>query len=121
MRTQGQLTSWALGQSALKKQLYTTLIERENLNKAAAIHCTTKQEVQDLRQFGIDTPTITLPLGVEKSAKLATPKLELHQQYNIAEDKLIILFLSRLHYKKRPDLLIESLGQVINHNQNLEL
>ena len=121
VRTQGQLTPWALDQSTLKKQVYTTLIERKNLNKAAAIHCTTQQEAQDLRDFGIDTPTITLPLGVEKSTKISTAKLELHQKYNIAEDKLIILFLSRLHYKKRPDLLIESLGEVINHNQNFHL
>jgi len=121
VRTQGQLTSWALEQSTRKKQLYTTLIERENLNKAAAIHCTTQQEVQDLRRFGIETPTITLPLGVDQTTNIPNAKSELCQQYNIAKNKLIILFLSRLHYKKRPDLLIESLGQIIGHNQNFHL
>lgn len=121
VRTQGQLTPWALKQGTLKKQLYTTLIERENLNKAAAVHCTTQQEAQDLNRFGIKTPTITLPLGVTKAVKISTAKSELYQQYGIAENKLIILFLSRLHYKKRPDLLVESLSQVIKHKQNFHL
>lgn len=121
VRTQGQLTPWALKQGTLKKQLYATLIERENLNKAAAIHCTTQQEAQDLNRFGIETPTITLPLGVTKAVEMPTAKTEIHQKYNISENKLIILFLSRLHYKKRPDLLIESLGQVIKHNRNVHV
>ena len=121
VRIQGQLTPWALEQSRLKKQLYTALIERENLNKAVAIHCTTPQEAQDLRSFGIDTPTITLPLGVEQPTKIAAAKSKLHQQYNIPDEQLIILFLSRLHPKKRPDLLIQALSQVIFQNSNFHL
>ncbi|MGL6343133.1 MAG: glycosyltransferase [Waterburya sp.] len=121
VRTQGQLTPWALKQSALKKQLYTTLVERHNLNQAAAIHCTTPGEVEDLRNFGINTPTITLPLGVEPPEQLLTAKSELHQLYNISPERIIILFLSRLHYKKRPDLLISSLRKVAQQNSNFHL
>ena len=64
VRTIGQLTPWALAQSRLKKQIYTFLIERHNLNCAAAIHCTSGGEAEDVRNFGIKTPTLTLPLGV---------------------------------------------------------
>lgn len=121
VRTQGQLTAWALEQSSVKKQLYTALIERENLNQAAAIHCTTPQEAADLLNFGIHTPTVTLPLGVEQPRKISGAKSMLHQQYDISEDKLVILFLSRLHYKKRPDLLINALSKVTAHNSNFHL
>ena len=121
VRTQGQLSSWALKQSSLKKQLYTAIIERHNLNQAAAIHCTTLEEVEDLRKLGIKTPTITLPLGIENPEQISTASSELHNLYNIPQEKLIILFLSRLHYKKRPDLLINSLSKIFVQNKNFHL
>ncbi|GAB4534251.1 MAG: glycosyltransferase [Pleurocapsa sp.] len=121
VRTQGQLTPWALGQSRLKKQIYTSLIERRNLNHAAAIHCTTSGEAEDVRNFGIQTPTITLPLGVNKPEIIPAAKKELCSLYNIPADKPIVLFLSRLHYKKRPDLLIESLGELAKLGQQFHL
>ncbi len=121
IRTQGQLTPWALQQSPVKKKLYTTLIERQNLSQAAAIHCTTPQEAEDLRNFGITTPTITLPLGVETPTSIVAAKSELHHFYNIPDNQLIILFLSRLHPKKRPDLLINTFNYIAaqNSTQNL--
>ena len=121
VRTQGQLTPWALKQSPFKKQLYTFLIERQNLNRAAAIHCTTVQETENLRKFGINTPTITLPLGVEQPTQILNAKSRLHHVYSIPRDRLIILFLSRLHPKKRPDLLIDAFKQVVGQNSNCHL
>lgn len=112
IRTMGQLTPWALAQSPRKKQLYTALIERHNLNRAAAIHCTTEAEAEDVRNFGVQTPTVTLPLGVNPPTPCPDAKLRLRQQYGISDDRPIVLYLSRLHYKKRPELLLESLGNL---------
>ncbi|MBE9179528.1 glycosyltransferase [Oculatella sp. LEGE 06141] len=110
IRTMGQLSPWALAQSRVKKQLYTALIERRNLHNAAAIHCTTPAEADDVRSFGINTPTITLPLGVNLPEVYPNARAELRQKYRIPSDTPVVLFLSRLHYKKRPDLLLESLS-----------
>ena len=112
VRTMGQLTPWALSQKQLKKQAYTFFVERHNLNQAAAIHCTTHAEAENVRKFGIQTPTITLPLGANSAAPIANAKAKLRQKYNIASDKPIVLFLSRLHYKKRPELLLQSLDRL---------
>ena len=112
VRTMGQLSPWALAQSRLKKQIYTSLIERYNLKYAAAIHCTSVTEAEDVRKFGIQNPTITLPLGVNPPITIPDASAELHQQYNIPADVPIVLFLSRLHYKKRPELLLQSLNQL---------
>lgn len=112
VRTMGQLSPWALEQSRLKKQLYTFLIERHNLNRAAAIHCTSANEAQDVRNFGIQTPTVTLPLGVNLLPDCPNAQQNLHHRYGIPNHKPILLFLSRLHYKKRPDLLIQALSQL---------
>ena len=121
VRTQGQLTPWALQQGQFKKQLYTFTIERRNLCEAAAIHCTTQQETVDLRNFGINTPAITLPLGVEPSTRIFNATLELHKLFNIPCDRQIILFLSRLHPKKRPELLISAFKQIITRNLHCHL
>lgn len=113
IRTMGQLSPWALAQSRRKKQLYSHLIERRNLVKAAAIHCTSPGEAEDVKNFGLMTPTITLPLGVEPSPILPEAREKIRYLYNLATDVPILLFLSRLHYKKRPELLLKSLHNIV--------
>jgi glycosyltransferase involved in cell wall biosynthesis len=112
VRTMGQLTPWALAQSQLKKQFYTALVERHNLNYAAAVHCTAAAEAEDVRRFGIHAPTITLPLGVQTPVVQTDARAKLRQQYGIPTGVPIVLFLSRLHYKKRPELLLQALSRL---------
>lgn len=112
VRTIGQLAPWALAQSQLKKSLYTLLIERHNLNQAAAIHCTSDGEVEDVLNFGIQTPTFTLPLGVALPEEISQAKQKLRDAYGISPQTPVVLFLSRLHPKKRPDLLINGFSQL---------
>ena len=109
VRTMGQLSPWALAQSRRKKQIYSTLIERKNLNKAAIVHCTSQGEAEDVNRFGIAAPKAILPLGVRSGEKIEDAGLKLRQVYNIPSERAIVLFLSRIHYKKRPELLLEAL------------
>lgn len=117
VRAMGQLSPWALAQSWRKKQLYSLLIERRNLQQAAAIHCTSSGEANDVRNFGLQTPTLDLPLGVRLPEPLPEAKTMLRTRYNIAPETPIILFLSRLHYKKRPDRLLEILKNLDSTHQ----
>lgn len=119
--TIGQLTPWALAQSKLKKQVYTLLIERRNLTRAAAIHCTSSGEATDVRNFGINTPSFILPLGVKPVSALPLAKEKIRQKYAISPEIPIVLFLSRLHYKKRPDLLIQALGKITAEKHQFHL
>lgn len=121
VRTIGQLTPWALTQSQLKKRIYTFLIERHNLNCAAAIHCTSAGEVEDVRNFGIQTPSIILPLGVNQPIDVPEAKQKLQNVYGISATTPVVLFLSRLHPKKRPDLLLQALSQLADRNYKFHL
>jgi glycosyltransferase involved in cell wall biosynthesis len=121
MRTIGQLTPWALTQSRLKKQIYSALIERCNLNQSAAIHCTTTEESQDAVLYGITSPKLVLPLGVTSGSIIHKAPQELRKRYCIPINIPIVLFLSRLHYVKRPDLLIESITQLSNEGKSVHL
>ena len=99
----GMLTPWALNHQRLKKQLYSP-IERRNLNRAVAIHCATTEEAQDVRNFHISTPTFVIPYGVELPATQPQAKQRLREIYRVPDETPSVLFLSRLHPKKRPDL-----------------
>ena len=110
--TMGQLAPWALAQSRRKKQVYSWVIERRRLNQATAIHCTAAAEAQDVVNFGIQSPTFTLPLGVDIPVVWPNAGALLRQQYDIAAETPVVLFLSRLHYKKQPDLLLRVLAQL---------
>ncbi|MDZ8052254.1 MAG: glycosyltransferase [Aulosira sp. ZfuVER01] len=121
VRTMGQLTPWALAQSKLRKQVYSALIERYNLDSAAAIHSTSIGEVEDAIQFGVKSPKIGLPLGVHLPTLIPDAKYQLRYRYNISDETPIVLFLSRLHYKKRPELLIQAMGMLAEQQQKFHL
>lgn len=119
VRVMGQLHPWALQQSRWKKRIYSTLIERHNLQRAAAIHCTAPGEAENVRQFGIDTPTQVIPLGVASPKPIPDAPQLLRKTYGLPTDARVILFLSRLHYKKRPDMLLRSLPGLLENCANV--
>ncbi len=121
VRIMGQLTPWALAQSQLKKQVYSYLIERRNLNNAAAIHCTSSGELEDAIRFDVKPAKIVLPLGVNAPKLIPDAKSKLRHHYNISQEIPVVLFLSRLHYKKRPELLIQTLGELGKQQQQFHL
>jgi glycosyltransferase involved in cell wall biosynthesis len=121
VRTMGQLAPWALAQSKLKKQIYSTIFERRNLANAVVVHSTSVGEVEDTIRFGVKPPKVVLPLGVHPPAKIADAKHQIRHRYHISEQVPIVLFLSRLHYKKRPELLIEALGHLAAQQQQFHL
>nr|WP_275993737.1 glycosyltransferase [Argonema antarcticum] len=53
-----------------------------------------------------------MPLGVNQPVYWPQAKQKLREIYGIAVEKPVVLFLSRLHYKKRPDLLVQALGKL---------
>ncbi|NET48522.1 MAG: glycosyltransferase [Merismopedia sp. SIO2A8] len=112
IRTMGQLTPWALAQSTTKKKLYASLIENRNLKRAAAIHCTSNEEAENVREFGINTPTVTLPLGVAVPPPIPDAPAKLRHAYGLKSETPIILFLSRLHYKKQPEILLKAIQRL---------
>jgi glycosyltransferase involved in cell wall biosynthesis len=119
--TIGQLTPWAIAQSRIKKQIYSTLIERSNLDRAAALHCTTQEDARDAERYGSYAPKLVLPLGVTASSIIPQAPQQLRERYRIPPDIPIVLFLSRLHHKKRPDLLIEAVAQLLHDRQSVHL
>ncbi len=111
----GLLCEWSLQQSARKKQIYLSLIEKANLNHSQTIHLTSQQEQQEVSQLGLSTPSFVLPLGLSPPNVIPDARHRLRQYLNIPTDEPVILFLSRLHPKKGLDYLIPALGKLTHH------
>ena len=101
--TIGQLCVWSLQQGSRRKRLYLRLLERANLEGAAALHFTTTAEQDEARQLGLTAPSLVLPLGVKAPPDLPFPE---------AAPPVRFLFLSRLHPKKRLEVLFDALALV---------
>ncbi|MBD2719046.1 glycosyltransferase [Synechococcus sp. FACHB-909] len=105
LRSIGQLSPWSLAQSRGRKRLMLRLIERRNLQRAAALHFTTGAERDEAAALGLAPPTLVLPLGVrgpEPGAAAAAGR--------DGAAPVRFLFLSRLHPKKRLENLLDALA-----------
>lgn len=118
----GALEPRALNYKGLKKKIYAALIQKRILNKAAAIHAITQEEVEHIRAFGVKTPVIIIPNGVDpKEFKDLPPREEIERFYPELIGKRVLLFLGRIHPIKGLDILIKAFGQIAKIEKNLHL
>jgi glycosyltransferase involved in cell wall biosynthesis len=98
--------------SSFAKNLWIRLVERRNLERAAAIHVTTKKEMEEAEKFGFSLPPVFIvPNGVDveelrRQPRHVSPLIEsmIHKPY--------LLFLGRINWKKGLDRLIPALAYV---------
>ncbi|MEB3269905.1 MAG: hormogonium polysaccharide biosynthesis glycosyltransferase HpsP [Leptolyngbya sp.] len=111
LRPLGTLDPADLRKKRRLKQLYAAVLERPNLAGAAAIHFTSQQEADLSHRFGVTTPGVVLPLGVNPLPPLTVPQA-VRDRYSIPPNRPLLLFMSRLDPKKGLDLLLPALEQL---------
>jgi glycosyltransferase involved in cell wall biosynthesis len=111
--TIGQLCHWSLARSSRRKRLMLGLIERRNLNGAAALHVTTAAERDQTASLGLDTGAVVIPLGVHLPTVAAAgdPAGDGVRAW-AADGPTRFLFLSRIHPKKQLEQLLTALARV---------
>jgi glycosyltransferase involved in cell wall biosynthesis len=102
----GMLESWAVRNKAWKKWPYSILIERPNLRRAAVLRALTPAEAHDYRRFGLNNPIAVIPNGVDLTQGPG-PDLA-RSSWPEVRDRRLVLYMSRIHYKKGVDLLVEA-------------
>ncbi|MEM9266269.1 MAG: hormogonium polysaccharide biosynthesis glycosyltransferase HpsP [Cyanobacteria bacterium P01_F01_bin.13] len=115
LRPLGTLDPADLAKKKQFKQIYAALLERPNIQGAAALHFTSEQEAKVSERFGVTTRDMVLPLGVvlpEFTCSAAAAKQIVRQLYNIPEGLPIVLFMSRIDPKKGLDLLLPVLKEL---------
>lgn len=108
----GLLCEWSLQQSQLKKKIYLSLIERSNLQHSCALQFTSTKELQEVEGLELGVASVVIPLGLQIPVKITQARQKLQEIFKIPPDQPVILFLSRLHYKKGLDYLIPALGKI---------
>ena len=116
VRTIGQLSPWSLAQSRARKEAMLNLVERRNLNGAAALHVTSDAERDEVASLGLVPQPLVLPLGVQLVDPSHANGGQGHRQ--VAERPTRFLFLSRLHPKKQLECLLEALALLTRERPN---
>jgi glycosyltransferase involved in cell wall biosynthesis len=93
----------------LTKSAYITLIERRNIEQAAAIHVTSAREAAEARAFGFTLPALyEVSNGVDLDVPSADGPISDEVRAVLAR-RPFLLFLGRLSWKKGLDRLIAAL------------
>jgi glycosyltransferase involved in cell wall biosynthesis len=90
------------------KRAWINLIEKSNLQNAAAIHATSDLEAQELRGFGWRLPRIeVIPNGVDEIENCGNAAVAADVK-EIASRQPLVLFLGRISWKKGLDRLVRA-------------
>ena len=121
----GMLDDWSMKQKSLKKRLYLAIKGRRFLEQAAAVHCTAQAEREQSEKWYPKGRPVVLPLIFDLEEYIDLPGPELARQAFASvipsTDEPVLLFLSRLHPKKRVDLLIEAAGELRRRGVSFKL
>ena len=118
----GMAEPWALRHKALKKKVYTALVEGKNLRKASCLHALARPEVGHLKAIAPRTPVALVPNGVDLEPFDHLPaRSVLEAEFPELVGKFVLLFFGRLHVKKGLDLLAGALGGLKRDHPDLQL
>ncbi len=118
----GMLEPWALRHKALKKKVYTALVEGKNLRGASCLHALSRPEIGHLRAVAPRTPVAWVPNGVDLAPfDDLPPRSELEALWPELVGKTVVLFFGRLHLKKGLDLLVAALADLRADHPDLHL
>ena len=109
----GMLYPQALSHSALIKKMSLALYQRNDLQQAACVQATCKEEMEYYRILGFSNPVAVLPNPIETKSLIDRPIRQ--------NDKLRIGYLGRVHPRKRIERLIYSFDALRTELQNAEL
>jgi glycosyltransferase involved in cell wall biosynthesis len=102
VRPLGTLDRWSLQQKTRKKQLLMPFVARM-LRRAAAIHCTSAEELRDVSATFKIQNGVVIPLGVQPGLFREKPLTD-----ESRESDRYVLALSRLHPVKNLESLVEA-------------
>lgn len=110
----GMLDDWSMAQSWFRKRLYLVLLGKRSLERAAAVHFTAEAELAQATQWIPRGRGVVVPLLLNLDGFRTLPGRELAMKrfQALRSGDPVVLFLSRLHYKKGVEMLIEAISRL---------
>ncbi|MGG0750481.1 glycosyltransferase [Priestia megaterium] len=122
VRPHGTLDPFLYKRHRGRKAILEFLFENRNLKHAAALHYTTEEEWELAREFINNSNGFVVPNGINLDNYYRPKSLnKLYDKYPEIKDKKVVLFFSRLNFKKGLDLLIDSFTQVAKQKEDVHL
>jgi glycosyltransferase involved in cell wall biosynthesis len=108
----------------VKKDFYMNMIGKKVLKKAKFIHLLTQEEKDHFLEFypEFEDKIRVIPNGLDLSQfEIKYNRFNLISKYPYLKDKKIILFLSRINWKKGLDILIPAFAKLYKEDKNYHL
>lgn len=122
IRIHGTLDPFLYNRHRWRKTIIERLYENKNLKHASAIHYTTQEEKILAETHCFASPGIVVPNGLDISMYNALPKKGMFRElYPETIGKQIILFFSRLNFKKGLDILTPAFIELAKQNKDYHL
>ena len=109
--------------SRFYKERYIKFFGKKILENAIGLHCLTHYEKKEIEKFGFKIKNyFHIPSGIDPNDfKCLPPKGLLFEKYPNLRGKKIILFFSRISFKKGLDTLISSLAKITKSKKDVHL
>ncbi len=122
LRPHGTLDPFIRGRRRLAKRVLGALFQDRVIREAAALHWTAAEEAELAAPATFGAPGVVIPNGLDLAAFAALPEPGgLRRRLPETAGRRIVLFLSRLNFKKGLDLLVPAFARVAAGQDDLHL
>jgi glycosyltransferase involved in cell wall biosynthesis len=110
----GCLTREALRRNLLIKRISGVLFERGFLARAALLHMVSERDCEGLALYGLTTPTVIAPNGIDPTSVPARcNRQRLQQRYPQTVSARVLLYLGRIDIRQKGlDLLVQAMSEI---------
>lgn len=110
----GMLDDWSVAQKAMKKKFFHLVFVKKHLERAGAVHCTAQAELDQSGKWFPKGNGVVIAnlLDLNPFRSPPGPGLAREKFPVLANGRPNILFLSRLHYKKGVEVLIQAASRL---------
>lgn len=119
----GCLYPYTANKKLWKKWLYYNLIAKRDIKGATVIHYTTEDEAEKCHSYlGLRNRAVVISNGIDLSEfNDLSSKENLRERHPILKDKKVVLFLSRINWKKGLDILVKAFGMLAKERDDIHL